>query len=400
MLNITTENSQYKLFLKNESGYYMYTQKSKTIILILLLFALVSCKSHGFRRIQDGLCSEWQSGMLMPKNWPLIPIPADTLVAPLAIYNAYKSYPSYYSDKIACLYYNGEYAVRLDSSFVLIPRDTIKERINEARFYVDSDLYRHFVDTDSIGYAMTHIPAENRYRFYILEKNFDYTRFKQDTIYRKFVEREKIHIFEDKESFVLALKEKDIEPIFENVEGWDPEPDSIKCVYDIQRAIRDRTYNVTSFRPSDKTILNYTYNAILNTFLPISKKEGKAIDQMKIIDYSNDTLYIFEESLEMEDFRSRLYVKSKTGLLEIINSIGEVFRKIEKIHNLEQRVLDRKYYDCVFEWGDLLTFLRKNWSTKNRAYAELTRIIIKDYKIKHIDKWNFEDIDIPIITKQ
>ena len=104
---------------------------------------------------------------------------------------------------------------------------------------------------------------------------------------------------------MLALKERDIEPMFENVEGWDPEPDSIKCVDDIQRAIRDCTYNVTSFRPYDKTILNYTYNAIFNTFLPISKKGGKAIDQMGIIDYSSDTLYIFEESLEMEDFKSR-----------------------------------------------------------------------------------------------
>ena len=134
--------------------------------------------------------------------------------------------------------------------------------------------------------------------------------------------------------------------------------------------------------------------------MPISKKGGKAIDQMGIIDYSSDTLYIFEESLEMEDFKSRYYIKSKTGLFEIVNSKGEVFCKIEKIHNLGQSALERKYYDCVFEWGDLLTFLRKNWSTKNRAYAELTRIIIKDYKIKHIDKWNFEDIDIPIITKQ
>lgn len=402
MLNITTKYSKYKLFLKNESEYDMYTQKSKTIILILLLFALVSCKSHGFRRIQDGLCSEWQSGMLMPKNWPLIPIPADTLVVPLAIYNAYKSYPSYYSDKIACLYYNEEYAVRLDSSFVLIPRDTIKERINEARFYVDSDLYRHFVDTDSIGYAMTYIPTENRYRFYILEKNFDYTRFKQDTIYRKFVEREKIHIFEDKDSFVLALKEMDIEPIFENVEGWDPEPDSIKCVYDIQRAIRDRTYNVTSFRPFDKTIWNYTYNAASDTHLPISKKEGKTIDRMEIIDYSTDTLYVFEESLEVDDFEPRYYIKTKTGLFELDSSASGEFRRIEKIHCVEDEKASkkaRKYYDCVFEWGDLETFLLNNWSSKNRAVASLLRIIIEDYKIKHIDKWDFENIDIPIITK-
>ena len=144
--------------------------------------------------------------------------------------------------------------------------------------------------------------------------------------------------------------------------------------------------------------MNYTYNAIFNTFLPISKKEGKAIDQMKIIDYSNDTLYIFQESLEKEDFRSRYYIKSNTGLFELYSSANGEFRGIEKIHCIESQKA-RKYYDSVFEWGDLLTFLRKNWSTKNMAYAELTRIIIKDYKIKYIDKWYFENIDMPIITK-
>ena len=371
-------------------------KKSKTIILVLLLFALVACKSHGFWRIKDGLCCEWPSGIAVPSNWPLRPIPADTLV----VYSVCESYPSYYSNEIACLYYNERYAVRLDSSFVLIPRDTIRERMNEERFYVDSKLYRHIVDTDSIGYAMTHIPAENRHRFYILEKNFDYTRFKQDTVYREFVEREKIHVFEDKESFALALKEMDIEPVFEYVEGWDPEPDSIKCIGDIQRAIRDRTYNATSFRPYEKTIRNYTYNAAFATYLPISKKGGRAIDQMQIIDYSSDTLYVFKESLEVDDFEMRYYIKSKTGLFKLDSSASGKFRRIEKIHCMEHEKVSkkaRKYYDCVFEWGDLENFLLNNWSSKNRAYAKLIRIIMEDYKIKYIDKWEYEDIDMPVI---
>lgn len=380
----------------------MKTMQNNILISFLILFAFGSCQSTGFKRIQDGLSSEWESGTLMPPNWPLIPISADTLVTPRN-HTELGSYPSCYSDKIVCLYHNKKYAVRLDSSFVLIPQDTINERMNEERFYVDSRLFGHIVDADSIGYAMTYIPAENRHRYYILNKNFDFVRFKQESVYREFVKKENICIFENEDSFVNALNSVDIKPIFENVEGWDPEPDSITSFSDIQRSIRDRQYNVTSFRPWNKTIYNYIYNGISNTYLPISKILGKEIDKQKIINYSSDTLYVFKESFEVEDFKSRYYIKTQAGLFKLVDypSVGN--GEIEKIHHIEKGELTkkaRKFYHNVFEWGDLQTFLQNNWSSKNRAYAELIRIIIKDYRIDYIDKWKFEDIDIPIVPIQ
>ena len=377
-------------------------QKSKIIILFLILLTLGSCKISEFERIQGGLSNEWKSGTMMPLNWPLMQISADTFVTPITD-TVLKSYPSDYSNRIACLYYNDKYAVRLDSSFVLIPQDTTKEKMNEERFYVDSYLFGHLVDTDSIGYAMTYIPTEDRYRYYILNKNFDFTRFKQNLAYRKFVVREKILIFENKDSFVDALKTMDIKPIFERVEGWDPKPDSIKSIADIQRSIRDRSYNITSFRPYDKTIHNYVYNCAFNTFLPISKNTGRAIDQQGIVDYSNDTLYVFKESLEVDDFESRYYIKTKAGLFELVDSTSGGNCVKEKIHHIVKEELTkktRKYYNSVFEWEDLQTFLLRNWSSKNRAYAELIRIIIIDYKIEYIDICKFEDINIPIVPKQ
>ena len=94
-------------------------QKSKIIILFLILLTLGSCKISEFERIQGGLSNEWKSGTVMPLNWPLMQISADTFVTPITD-TVLKSYPSDYSNRIACLYYNDKYAVRLDSSFPLL----------------------------------------------------------------------------------------------------------------------------------------------------------------------------------------------------------------------------------------------------------------------------------------
>lgn len=387
---------------KNTHTSQMTLEMKKTLFALTLL-TLCSCGTNKIHESQGRCEYEWLSGSIgLPLSW----ISTDTLVTP-PLADEFTDYPQQYSEEIKCIYHNGKYAVRIGADLILIPQDTTNEIINDKRFYVHPPLHGCH-EKENISYAMTYLPKEKRNRYYILNTDFDIAEFKHDSVYRERIIQENITAFDNREHFEDELKKRDVKPIFERVYGWDPEPDRISTMQELERGIRDRIYNVTSFYSHENRIYRHIHGGFFYTGIAVPNKFFKQIDDKGIIDYSSDTIYIFDETIieedefdwKKDDYHRVIYLKNKNGILKIPTSTedaGSGIKSAELPKNASRKA--KKYYNGVFEWGNLRDFILKNWDPRNRAEARLKRIIIKDYRIEYMDFWKFEGIGMHILPE-
>lgn len=118
---------------------------------------------------------------------------------------------------------------------------------------------------------------------------------------------------------------------------------------------------------------------------------GKAIDSLNIINYKNDTVYIYSEEGWYEDYFNE--IKTNKGAFRIRTQTNpELFFEPLKMPDVAKQELhytiQASIYPNIFEW-DGLERLIKDSSTKHTAdvWCTLTRLILNEYKLMHVDRW-------------
>ena len=123
----------------------------------------------------------------------------------------------------------------------------------------------------------------------------------------------------------------------------------------------------------------------------VINKYGKAIDSLNIINYKNDTVYIYSEY----DIRGKHITEIKThkGAFRIRTQTNpELFFEPLEMPDIDKQELNdaipESIYPDIFEW-DGLEKLIKDSSTKHTAdvWCTLTRLILNEYKLMHVDRW-------------
>ena len=134
----------------------------------------------------------------------------------------------------------------------------------------------------------------------------------------------------------------------------------------------------------DTVLIEHTKEEIR---IGVINKYGKAIDSLNIINYKNDTVYIYSEY----DIRGKHITEIKThkGAFRIRTQTNpELFFEPLEMPDIDKQELNdaipESIYPDIFEW-DGLEKLIKDSSTKHTAdvWCTLTRLILNEYKLMH-----------------
>ena len=164
------------------------------------------------------------------------------------------------------------------------------------------------------------------------------------------------------------------------------------CDYiSLKHALKGKEFEVMRSGPykKDTMVVEHTKEEIsigvINTY-------GRAIDSLNIINYKNDTVYIYGEyGIDEEDYFDE--IKTSKGAFRIYSHANQElsFEPLEMLDITKQELHDTipaSIYPDIFEWGGLERLI-KDSSTKHTAdvWCTLTRLILNEYKLTHIDRW-------------
>lgn len=180
------------------------------------------------------------------------------------------------------------------------------------------------------------------------------------------------------------------------------------CDYvSLKHALKGKEYNVNTLVPDYGGLLEIKHEKEELRIEAISKF-GKEIDSLNLINYKNDTVFILltrdltTNLIEYLGKTSAIGLKSSKGTYTIYNRNSKKFI-LEKL-NLENyiTVIGENYdpsaypnvFPMIFAWNGIEGLLKDIGFSYILEY-NLTRLIFKDYKMIHIDRWHF---GIPCIS--
>lgn len=119
---------------------------------------------------------------------------------------------------------------------------------------------------------------------------------------------------------------------------------------------------------------------------------GKAIDSLNIINYKNDTVYVYYE-FDINGMSDLTEIKTGKGAFRIRAQANSelFFEPLEMLVVTEKELHDTiptSIYPDIFEWNGLERLI-KDSSTEHTAdiWCSLTRLILNEYRLIHIDRW-------------
>ena len=135
----------------------------------------------------------------------------------------------------------------------------------------------------------------------------------------------------------------------------------------------------------------------------ISKIEqfGKDVDSLDIIDYKNDTVYIYRKVCLL-GYTETIELKSSKGAYRVYEDYKKIFEQFEIDDNDEEEWSnDPNYcpsiYPDLFEWNGIEKLLKeRSMAGGGEEFEELYRLILKDCKLIHADKWFFRPLLFPL----
>ena len=167
------------------------------------------------------------------------------------------------------------------------------------------------------------------------------------------------------------------------------------CDYvSLKHALKGKEYNVNTLVPDDGGLLEIKHEKEELRIEAISKF-GKEIDSLNLINYKNDTVFI----LLLKHFATteKITLKSLKGTYNIYDRSSKKFI-LEKL-NLENyiTVIGENYdpsaypnvFPMIFAWNGIEGLLKDISFLDSEDNYILTRLIFKDYKMIHIDRWHF-----------
>ena len=170
------------------------------------------------------------------------------------------------------------------------------------------------------------------------------------------------------------------------------------CDYiSLEHAMKDMECEVIIVEFTDKESIRELVHTKEKIRIPQIEKFGKDIDSLDIIDYKNDTVYIYRKVCLL-GFTETIELKSNKGAYRVYEGFEKTFEQLEiEANNEEKWNNDPNYcpsiYPDLFEWNGIEKLLKeRGMAVGGEEFEELYRIIFKDYKLVHVDKWFFRPL--------
>ena len=172
------------------------------------------------------------------------------------------------------------------------------------------------------------------------------------------------------------------------------------CDYvSLKHALKGKEYNVNTLVPDDGGLLEIKHEKEELRIEAISKF-GKEIDSLNLIKYKNDTVFILllkhfatTENITLKSLKGAYNIydrSSKKFILEKID-IGEPYNSEEQFKEMidSAQFIGPNVFPMIFAWNGIEGLLKDISFLDSEDNYILTRLIFKDYKMIHIDRWHF-----------
>lgn len=172
------------------------------------------------------------------------------------------------------------------------------------------------------------------------------------------------------------------------------------CDYvSLKHALKGKEYNVNTLVPDDGGLLEIKHEKEELRIEAISKF-GKEIDSLNLINYKNDTVFILllkhfttTENITLKSLKGAYNIydrSSKKFILEKID-IGEPYNSEEQFKEMidSAQFIGPNVFPMIFAWNGIEGLLKDISFLDSEDNYILTRLIFKDYKMIHIDRWHF-----------
>ena len=173
------------------------------------------------------------------------------------------------------------------------------------------------------------------------------------------------------------------------------------CDYvSLKHALKGREYEVITAehtKNGGSKMLVHTKDMIR---IPKIEEFGKDIDSLDIINYKNDTIYIYREVCVV-GYNETIEFKSNKGAYRVYEDNEKTFEQFEiEDNDDEEWNCDPNYFPSIypdlFKWNGIEKLLKeRDMAMGSEVFEELYRFIFKDYRLVHVDKWFFRPLFIP-----
>lgn len=174
------------------------------------------------------------------------------------------------------------------------------------------------------------------------------------------------------------------------------------CDYiSLKHAMKDMECEVIIVEFTDKESIRELVHTKEKICIPQIEKFGKDIDSLDIIDYKNDTVYIYRKVCLL-GYTETIELKSSKGAYRIYKGYEKIFEQFKIDDNDEEEWNnDPNYcpsiYPDLFEWNGIEKLLKeRSMAVGGEEFEELYRFIFKDCKLIHVDKWFFRPLLFPL----
>ena len=167
------------------------------------------------------------------------------------------------------------------------------------------------------------------------------------------------------------------------------------CDYvSLKHALKGREIDFMTPAPYTEGFVQTVKHSKEEIRIGVINEYGKEIDSLNIINYKNDTVYIYTEN---RFFGEELFAEIKTNKGAFrIHSLKDstlFFKPIEiNVHVDEDTYFDPTFapgiYPEIFEWNGLEKLIKdKTVEHTAEQWCSLTRLILNEYRLTHIDRW-------------
>ena len=166
------------------------------------------------------------------------------------------------------------------------------------------------------------------------------------------------------------------------------------CDYvSLKHALKGREIDFMTPGPYTEGVVQTVKHSKKEIRIGVINEYGKEIDSLNIINYKNDTVYIYTENSLVEELFAEIKTNKGAFRIHSLKDSTLFFKPIEiNVHVDEDTYFDPTFspgiYPEIFEWNGLEKLI-KDKAVEHTAekWCTLTRLILNEYRLTHIDRW-------------
>lgn len=166
------------------------------------------------------------------------------------------------------------------------------------------------------------------------------------------------------------------------------------CDYvSLKHALKGREIDFMTPGPYTEGVVQTVKHSKKEIRIGVINEYGKEIDSLNIINYKNDTVYIYTEDSLVEELFAEIKTNKGAFRIHSLKDSTLFFKPIEiNVHVDEDTYFDPTFspgiYPEIFEWNGLEKLI-KDKAVEHTAekWCSLTRLILNEYRLTHIDRW-------------